>query len=86
MMIEKELKMTDFEKNCYGMTEMDIREQYVNSLTTRLSGVEMTVASILSDCQEMLEMGYDKDSIRKQLNIAKFCLFETSKSKREETV
>lgn len=70
--------MTDFEKNCYGMTEADIREQYLGSLTVRLSGVEMLVASILSDCQEMLEMGYDKDAIRKQLNIAKFCLFEKS--------
>jgi hypothetical protein len=71
--------MTEFEKNCYGMTQDAVREQYLNSLTTRLSGVEMTVAGILSDCQEMLEMGYDKDAIRKQLNIAKFCLFETMK-------
>ncbi len=85
-MNRKGTKMTEFEKNCYGMTEADVREEYLNSLTTRLSGVEMTVASILSDCQEMLEMGYDKDSIRKQLNIAKFCLFETMKSNREETV
>ncbi len=83
MMIEKGTEMTDFETKCYGMSEEDVREQYLNSLTTRLSGVEMTVASILSDCQEMLEMGYDKDSIRKQLNIAKFCLFETMKTNRE---
>ena len=76
--------MTEFEKNCYGMTESEIREQYLNSLTVRLSGVEMLVAGILSDCQEMLEMGYDKDAIRKQLNIAKFCLFETQEAK--ETV
>lgn len=74
--------MTEFEKNCYGMTEADIREQYLNSLTVKLSGVEMLVAGLLSDCQEMLEMGYDKDAIRKQLNIAKFCLFES----KEETV
>lgn len=68
--------MTEFETNCYGMTEADIREQYLNGITARLSGVEMLVAGILSDCQEMLSMGYDSDSIRKQLNIAKFCLFE----------
>jgi hypothetical protein len=86
MMIKKGTEMTEFETKCYGMSEEDVREQYLNSLTTRLSGVEMTVASILSDCQEMLEMGYDKDSIRKQLNIAKFCLFETMKSDREEQV
>ncbi len=79
IMIEKGTQMTDFEKNCYGMTEADIREQYLNSLTAKLSGTEMLVAGILSDCQEMLEMGYDKDQIRKQLNIAKFCLFENQK-------
>ena len=79
IMIEKGTQMTDFEKNCYGMTEANIREQYLNSLTAKLSGTEMLVAGILSDCQEMLEMGYDKDQIRKQLNIAKFCLFENQK-------
>ena len=68
--------MTEFEKNCYGMTEEDIREEYLNSLTAKLSGIDMVVAGILSDCQEMLSMNYDNDSIRKQLNIAKFCLFE----------
>ena len=68
--------MTEFEKNCYGMTEEDIREQYLNSLTAKLSNIDMVVAGILSDCQEMLSMNYDNDSIRKQLNIAKFCLFE----------
>lgn len=72
--------MTEFEKNCYGMTAEDIREEYLNGLTARLSGVEMVVASILSDCQEMLEMGYDKDYIRKQLNIAKFCLFDSKET------
>lgn len=76
MMIRKGEQMTEFETNCYGMTEADIREQYLNGITARLSGVEMLVAGILSDCQEMLSMGYDSDSIRKQLNIAKFCLFE----------
>ena len=80
MMNEKGNKMTEFEKNCYGMTADDIREEYLNGLTARLSGVEMVVASILSDCQEMLEMGYDKDYIRKQLNIAKFCLFESKET------
>lgn len=80
MMNEKGNKMTEFEKNCYGMTAEDIREEYLNGLTARLSGVEMVVASILSDCQEMLEMGYDKDYIRKQLNIAKFCLFDSKET------
>jgi calcineurin-like phosphoesterase family protein len=68
--------MTEFEAQCYGMSQDAIREQYLGSITARLSGVEMLVGGILSDCQEMLEHGYDRDAIRKQLNIAKFCLFE----------
>lgn len=67
--------MTPFEERCYGMSEADIREDYMNSLTARLSGLDMVVGGILSDCQEMLEYGYDKDLIRKQLNIAKFIVF-----------
>ena len=35
--------MTDFETKCYGMTEADIRSQYMESLTARLSGLEMVV-------------------------------------------
>ena len=72
--------MTEFEKQCYGMTEQDIREQYLESITAKLSGTDMVVAGILSDVQEMLAVGYyDNDTIRKQLNIAKFCLFEQQK-------
>lgn len=75
--------MTEFEMNCYGIDEATIREEYLNSITAKLSGVDMVVASILSDCQEMLEMGYDKDTIRKQLNIAKFCLFDERRQERK---
>ena len=71
--------MTEFEQKCYGMTEEDIREEYNNGITGRLSGIEVAVASILSDCQEMLEMGYDKDAVREQLNSAINCLFESKK-------
>ena len=82
-MNEKGTKMTEFEKNCYGITEAQIRDEYLNSITAKFSGVEMVVASILSDCQEMLEMGYDSDVIRKQLNIAKFCLFDEKRQERK---
>ena len=75
--------MTEFEKNCYGMTEEDIREEFLNSIPAKLSGVEMVVAGILSDCQELLAMGYDQDVIRKQLNIAKFCLFDEKRQERK---
>ena len=65
--------MTEFEKNCYGMSTYDIRTEYMNGLTARLSGLEMVVMGILSDCQEMLG---DKEFVRKQLNVAKYILGE----------
>lgn len=69
--------MTEFEKNCYGMTEQDIRERYMQSITARISGLEMVVMGILSDVQHMQEVSYfSKEDIRKQLNIAKFILSE----------
>ena len=75
--------MTEFESKCYGMTEADIREQYMNGLTARLSGLEMVVASILSDCQELIMFNGDKakESVRKELNIAKFILIEMMEKK-----
>ena len=66
--LSQELKM-------YGMTTEDIREQYMNSITARLSGLEMVVMGVLSDAQELLAMGRSEDS-RKQMNIAKFILCE----------
>ena len=67
--------MTDFEKNCYGMSADSIRMQYVTSSTARLSGLEMVVMGVLSDAQELLAMGRTEAS-RKQMNIAKFILSE----------
>ena len=68
--------MTEFELNCYGMSEADIQKQYMQSFTAKMSGIEMVVAGVLSDCQELLSMNADPEQIRKQLNIAKFMLFE----------
>jgi hypothetical protein len=83
--------MTEFETRCYGMSEQEIREQYINSLTSRFSSTEMIVMSILSDCQEMIAMKNPTipapntdEWIRKQLNIAKFILCEMMDAKREE--
>lgn len=67
----------------YGMTAADIQEQYINSLTARLSGQEMVIASVLSDCQELIEMG-NKELVRKQLNVAKYILFNLMDSRRDE--
>lgn len=67
--------MTEFESRCYGMSEDDIRDEYMHSLTGKLSGQEMVVMSILSDAQELLAMGR-QESARKHMNIAKFILSE----------
>lgn len=83
MMIEKGSEMTEFEKNCFGMTEQDIREQYMDSLTARLSGLEMVVMGVLSDCQEMIQ---DRnETVRKQLNVAKFILSEMMDARMKES-
>ena len=72
--------MTEFESKCYGMSAADIREQYINSLTARLSGLEMVVMGVLSDAQELLAMGRTEAS-RKQMNVAKFILSEMMEAK-----
>lgn len=81
--------MTEFEKNCYGMSQEDIREDYMNGLTARFSGLEMVVMGILSDCQEMIAMKNPTipspaadERIRKQLNVAKFILSEMMEAKQ----
>jgi hypothetical protein len=83
MIIEKDVKMTEFEKNCYGMTTADIREEYMNSITARLSGLEMVAMGVLSDAQELMTFGHDQatDQARKNINIAKFILSEMMESK-----
>jgi hypothetical protein len=78
--------MTEFEKNCYGMTEQNIRDQYMNSITAKLSGLEMVAMGVLSDAQELMTFGHDQatDQARKNINIAKFILSEMMEAK--ETV
>ena len=72
--------MTQYsETKMYGMTEDQIRSQYMESLTAKLSGLEMVVMGILSDCQEMMAMGTGPRSVeyvRQHMNIAKFILCE----------
>ena len=72
--------MTEFESKCYGMSTADIREQYMNGITARCSGLEMVVMGILSDAQELLAMGQAEAS-RKLMNVAKFILSEMMEAK-----
>jgi len=75
--------MTDTDFAMFGMTKADIRDQYMNGITAKLTGMEMVVMGILSDCQEMIAMKNPSipapntdERIRKQMNIAKFILAE----------
>ena len=82
----------DKEIAVYGMTREEIEEFYINSITARLSGMEMVVAGILSDCQEMISYQYAaevnktaaSEQVRKQLNVAKFILFQMMDKRQDE--
>ena len=75
--------MTEFEKLCYGMSTADIREQYMDNITARVSGLEMVVMGILSDCQELMAMGAAEQA-RKELNRAKYILSEMLEEKSSQ--
>jgi len=77
--------MTKFESQCYGMTEADIREQYIHSITARFSGLEMVVMGLLSDAQELQTFGHAQalDQSRKNMNIAKYILSEMMQAKEQ---
>lgn len=64
----------------YGMSREDIKEQYIESITAKCSGLEMVVMGILSDCQELQAMGRS-EAVRQQLNVAKFILCEMMDAK-----
>ena len=74
--------MTEFESKCYGMSQDDIRNNIINSITTKFACIEMTIMGILSDAQTMLEFD-DPDKARKYMNIAKFILAEQIQSNKK---
>jgi len=80
--------ITEFEKHCYGMSTEGIRREYMESLTALVSGLEMVVMGILSDCQELQEMagsfpdGQADNTIRQYLNRAKFILSEMMEAQK----
>lgn len=74
----------------FGMTKDAIREEFMESITAKFSGLEMVVAGILSDCQELMTQGQsdsirmqNEERVRKQLNVAKFILFEMMDQREE---
>lgn len=68
--------MNEFEKSCYGMSEADIRTEYMESFTARMSGLEMVVMSMLSDAQELIacNSARTQEQARQELNRAKYIL------------
>jgi len=81
--------MNEAEKRMYGMSQEAIEEQFMNGLTAKLSGLEMVVAGLLSDTQELMMLGGNTNNplveqSRKNLNIAKFILFEMMDARREK--
>ena len=70
------------ETKMYGMTEAEIRSQYMESITAKMSGLEMVVMGILSDCQELSSWSNSNEQVRKNLNVAKFILCEMMDEKR----
>lgn len=80
--------MTEFESKCYGISEVTIREEYMNSITAKFSGLEMVAMSVLSDAQELMSFGNEQasDQARKNINIAKFILSEMMEAKMSAAV
>lgn len=77
-------QMTEQEKRqvrMYGCTEQQMREAVEESLTFRFSGPAMMAASLMSDCQEMINTEYGEvdfnraEDARQTLNRAKWILF-----------
>ena len=77
--------MNTQEFQMFGISVERIQKEYMGSLTAKLSGQEMVVMSILSDCQEMIgstDSDPRMDEVRKQLNVAKYILSEMMDQKR----
>jgi hypothetical protein len=83
MKFEKDSKMTEFEKQCYGISQADIQKQYMQSFTAKHVGLEMVCMSILSDAQELQSFNHAQalDQSRKLMNIAKYILSEMLEEK-----
>lgn len=64
-----------FELQAYGSTKADIIKSVENSITFKLTGPGMVVASYLSDAQELIEFN-DKNRARQYINIAKMLMME----------
>jgi hypothetical protein len=69
------MNQLEWEKQAYGSTKAEILESIEDSLTFKMSGIGMIIASYLSDAQELIEFN-DKNRARQYINIAKMLIFE----------
>lgn len=65
----------EWEMQAYGSPKADILESIEDSITFKMSGIGMVIASYLSDAQELIEFN-DKNRARQYINIAKMLIFE----------
>lgn len=75
--------MTHEEEMMFGMSKDQIEQEYIKSFTTMMTGIEMTVISILSDAQHVMEFG-QHDRARKMMNVAKYILSRELEYKMEK--
>lgn len=68
-------EQTLWEIQAYGATKAEILESIEDSITLKLSGPGMVIASYLSDAQEMIACGSSNDA-RQYINIAKMLMME----------
>ena len=64
----------EWEIQAYGSPKAEILESITDSLTFKLSGPGMVVASYLSDAQEIME--YSPNTARQYINVAKMVMME----------
>jgi len=65
--------MSDFE--VFGCNPEEFVKNLKNSITYKFSGKEMAVTSMLSDVQELIELG-QTERARKMINLSKYVLVE----------
>ena len=63
------------EMRMFGMSKDDILEDVKESITYKLSGPGMVIASYLSDAQELIAVN-DSERARQYINIAKMLMME----------
>ena len=69
------MNQLEWEIQAYGSPKAEILESIEDSLTFKMTGIEMVIASYLSDAQELIEFN-DKNRARQYINIAKMLIFE----------